>query len=74
MTEEAGEPNLFSMARRQFDRAAAFIPELRADPGLADWLFYPERTIKLELPVCLDDGSVHVLPGPGRQSGGPALA
>ncbi|MGH8935097.1 MAG: hypothetical protein ACRDXD_02325 [Acidimicrobiia bacterium] len=44
MTEEAGEVNLF-MARRQFDMA--LIPELRADPGLADWLFYPERTIEL---------------------------
>lgn len=55
--------DLFHMARRQFDRAAPFVHPLEGWRGMAEMLFEPERTIKLSLPVVLDDGCVHNFQG-----------
>lgn len=55
--------DLFRMARRQFDRAIPFVHPLKGWRGMAEMLFEPERTIKLTLPVVLDDGFVHTFQG-----------
>jgi glutamate dehydrogenase (NAD(P)+) len=44
------------MAAAQFDRAVSYLPGLKR--GLIDFLRRPARTITLELPIELDDGSV----------------
>lgn len=55
--EHAAEDlNPFHIAAEQFDRAAAYLTGLR--PGLIDFLKRPDRTIMVEFPVELDDGSV----------------
>lgn len=51
--------DLFHIARRQFDRAVPFVHPLEGWRGMAELLFEPERTIKVTLPVILDDGFVH---------------
>jgi glutamate dehydrogenase (NAD(P)+) len=51
--------DLFQIARRQFDRAVPFVHPLEGWRGMAEMLFEPERTIKVTLPVVLDDGFVH---------------
>jgi glutamate dehydrogenase/leucine dehydrogenase len=51
--------DLFHIARRQFDRAVPFVHPLQGWRGMAELLFEPQRTIKLTLPVVLDDGFVH---------------
>jgi glutamate dehydrogenase (NAD(P)+) len=55
--------DLFHIARRQFDRAVPFVHPLEGWRGVAELLFEPERTIKLTLPVVLDDGFVHNFQG-----------
>lgn len=55
--------DLFHIARRQFDRAVPFVHPLEGWRGMAGMLFEPERTIKLTLPVVLDDGFVHNFEG-----------
>lgn len=55
--------DLFHIVRRQFDRAAPFVRPLEGWRGIAELLFEPERTIKVTLPVVLDDGFVHNFQG-----------
>jgi glutamate dehydrogenase (NAD(P)+) len=55
--------DLFHIARVQFDRAVPFVHPLEGWRGMAEWLFQPERTIKVTLPVVLDDGFVHNFQG-----------
>ncbi len=55
--------DLSHIARRQFDRAAPFVHPLAGWRGMAELLFEPERTIKVALPVVLDDGFVHTFQG-----------
>jgi glutamate dehydrogenase (NAD(P)+) len=52
---EAESLNPLTIAARQFDRAAALMP-LHA--GLIDFLKRPSRTVTVEFPVELDDGTV----------------
>jgi len=51
------------IARQQFNAALAYLPDLTECPGMADWLFEPERVVKVALPVRLNDGCVHVFHG-----------
>jgi glutamate dehydrogenase (NAD(P)+) len=53
--------NPFHIAAQQFDRAASRLPGLRA--GLIDFLKRPARTVILEFPIELDDGSVRTFVG-----------
>jgi len=53
--------NPFQMAAEQFERAAAYLPNLKQ--GLIEMLRRPARTITLQLPVEMDDGSVQVFTG-----------
>ena len=55
--------DLFHMAKRQFDRAAPFIHPLEGWRGVAEWLLVPEQTIRVTIPVFLDDGYVHTFYG-----------
>ncbi len=48
--------NPFDIAVQQFQQAAAFLPDRQR--GLVDFLARPARTVTLELPVEMDDGSV----------------
>ncbi len=49
--------NPFHIARRQFDHAIAYLPELKE--GLVELLVRPERVIIIEFPIQTDDGDVH---------------
>jgi glutamate dehydrogenase (NAD(P)+) len=54
-----GEPedlNPFHIAAQQFDRAVAYMPELKR--GLLDFLKLPSRTVIIEFPIELEDGTV----------------
>src|SRR5262249_38046428 len=53
--------NPYHIAAQQFDRAAAYMPELKR--GLIDFLKRPARTVILEFPVELEDGSVRSFAG-----------
>lgn len=55
--------DLLDMARRQYDRAVPFVHPLDGWRGVAEWLFVPEQTIKISIPVVLDDGFVHTFLG-----------
>ena len=57
----AEDLNPFHIAVQQFDRAAARLPQLQR--GLIDFLKRPARTVIVEFPVELDDGSVHMFTG-----------
>lgn len=59
--EEAEDLNPFHIAAQQFDRAAAFLPQLKR--GLVDFLKRPARTVIVEFPVELDDASVRTFTG-----------
>jgi glutamate dehydrogenase/leucine dehydrogenase len=60
-TPPAEDLNLYRMAQRQFDRAALFLPELKS--GMIDFLRRCSRSITVEFPVEMDDGSVRVFVG-----------
>ncbi len=49
------------IARQQFDRAAQYIPGLKA--GLVDYLKSTSRLITVEFPIEMDDGSVKTFKG-----------
>src|SRR5262249_38191550 len=49
------------IAAQQFDQAVRYLPELKR--GLIDFLRLPARTITLEFPIELDDGSVQTFTG-----------
>jgi glutamate dehydrogenase (NAD(P)+) len=53
--------NPFHIATQQFDFAAACLPRLQA--GLIDFLKRPARTVTLEFPVELEDGTVRTFTG-----------
>jgi glutamate dehydrogenase (NAD(P)+) len=53
--------NPFHIAAQQFDQAAVYLPQLPR--GLIDFLKRPARTVILEFPIELDDGSVRTFTG-----------
>jgi glutamate dehydrogenase (NAD(P)+) len=53
--------NPFHIAAQQFDRAVAHLPQLKQ--GLIDFLKRPARTVIVEFPVELADGSVRTFAG-----------
>jgi glutamate dehydrogenase/leucine dehydrogenase len=53
--------NPFHIAAQQFDRAAAYMPQLKR--GLIDFLKRPDRTVIVEFPVETADGSVRMFTG-----------
>ena len=55
--------NLHQMARAQFDAAVPFARNVQGWRGIAEWLFAPETTVTVNLPVLGDDGYVHVFKG-----------
>jgi glutamate dehydrogenase (NAD(P)+) len=59
--EKVEDLNPYHMASQQFDRAALYMPELKR--GLVDFLKRPGRSIILEFPVELEDGTVHTFTG-----------
>ena len=52
--------NPFTIAQQQFDEAAEL---LGLDPGMREFLRWPQREFKVTLPVKMDDGSVRVFHG-----------
>jgi glutamate dehydrogenase/leucine dehydrogenase len=60
MTEDL---NPHRIARRQFDLAAPFVAEIDDWAGMSDWLFNPEKTVTVTLPVEMDDGHVKTFHG-----------
>ena len=63
MYAPAEDLDLFRVARCQFDRAVPFVRPLKGWRGIAELMFNPERTIKVSLPVELDDGFIHTFQG-----------
>jgi glutamate dehydrogenase (NAD(P)+) len=59
--EQPEDLNPFHIAAQQFDRAVARLPQLKH--GLIDFLKRPARTVILEFPVELADGSVQSFTG-----------
>jgi glutamate dehydrogenase (NAD(P)+) len=57
----AEDLNPFHIAAQQFDRAVVYLPGLKR--GLIDFLKRPARTVILEFPVELEDGSVRTFTG-----------
>jgi glutamate dehydrogenase (NAD(P)+) len=55
--------NPWHIARTQFDRVLPYLPELLAEPGMAEFIFEPERTLKVALPVRMADGQIHTFSG-----------
>jgi glutamate dehydrogenase (NAD(P)+) len=53
--------NPFHIAAQQFDTAAAHVSHLKK--GMIDFLKRPARTVTVELPIELDDGSVRTFTG-----------
>ncbi len=53
--------NPFHIASQQFDRAALYVPGLKR--GLIDFLKRPGKSLTLEFPIELDDGSVRMFTG-----------
>jgi len=53
--------NPFHIAARQFERAVEYLPNIKQ--GLVDMMKRPARTITLEMPVEMDDGSVRMFVG-----------
>ncbi len=53
--------NPFHITAQQFDRAAAHMPHLKR--GLIDYLKKPHRSVIVEFPIELDDGSVRTFTG-----------
>jgi glutamate dehydrogenase/leucine dehydrogenase len=59
--KESEDLNPFHIAEQQFDQAASYMPNLKR--GLIDFLKRPARTVTVELPLELDDGSVKTFTG-----------
>ncbi len=55
-----GSTTLFTIAQQQFDEAAEL---LGLDPGMREFLRWPQREFKVTLPVKMDDGKVRVFHG-----------
>jgi len=60
MTEDL---NPHHVARRQFDLATPFLDNLEGWRGMSEWIFQPEKTVSVTLPVEMDDGYVHTFSG-----------
>lgn len=63
-TASSGEPedlNPFHITAQQFDRAIAHMPQLKR--GLIDYFKRPTRTVIVEFPVEMEDGSVQTFTG-----------
>src|SRR5438046_1218617 len=61
MTSSAEDLNPFHIAAEQFDRAAAFMPHLKR--GMIDQLKRSNRTVIVDFPVEMEDGSVRIFTG-----------
>jgi glutamate dehydrogenase (NAD(P)+) len=59
--ENGEDLNPYHIAAQQFDRAASLMPQLKR--GLIDFLIRPARTVILEFPIELEDGSVRTFTG-----------
>ena len=57
----AEDLNPFHITAQQFDRAAAHMPHLKR--GLIDYFKRPTRTVIVEFPIEMDDGSVRTFTG-----------
>ena len=55
--------NLSNIARSQFDRAIPYSANARQLNELSEWLFRPERTITVALPVVMDSGQMKMFTG-----------
>jgi glutamate dehydrogenase/leucine dehydrogenase len=55
--------NPHHIARHQFNEAAPYVEDLTGWKGVSEWLFEPERVVKVILPVVMDDGEVRVFRG-----------
>lgn len=55
------KPNPWHIAQAQFDRASAYVPDLKA--GIKAMLRQPKRELTVYMPVKMDDGSVEVFTG-----------
>jgi len=53
--------NPFHITAQQFDRAVAYMPDLKR--GLIDYFKRPHRTVIVEFPVEMDDGTVRTFTG-----------
>lgn len=53
--------NPFHIAQQQFDAAARYLPDIQN--GLADYLKRPQRTLIVEFPIEMSDGSVRTFVG-----------
>jgi glutamate dehydrogenase (NAD(P)+) len=53
--------NPFHIAGQQFDRAIAYLPQFKVD--VINFLKRPERTVSVEFPVEMNDGSVRIFKG-----------
>jgi len=53
--------NPYEIAVHQFDKAAAYLPDLKA--GIKDMLRKPKRELTVNFPVKMDDGSVKIFTG-----------
>ena len=63
MTEAVGvreELNSFRISQIQFEKA---VPHLDVPAGILEYVRRPERTLKVEFPVAMDDGSTRVFTG-----------
>ncbi|HVR10824.1 MAG TPA: Glu/Leu/Phe/Val dehydrogenase [Thermoanaerobaculia bacterium] len=56
----AEDLNPFHIAQTQLDRA---LPHVQGKNGLLDYLRRPERLLRIEFPVSMDDGSIRVFTG-----------
>lgn len=55
--------NPHRIARIQFDRAASLIDTPQGWGGMDEWLFQPEQTLMVTIPVVMDDGVVRTFRG-----------
>ncbi len=60
-TNSTEDLNPFHIAAQQFDRAAAYLPRLKR--GLIDFLKRPAKSVTVEFPIEMDDGSVRMFTG-----------
>ncbi|HDK46275.1 MAG TPA: Glu/Leu/Phe/Val dehydrogenase, partial [Actinobacteria bacterium] len=51
------------IARHQFEQVIPYIRELAESPGLTEWLFEPEQSVNVTLPIRMDDGHIEVFYG-----------
>jgi glutamate dehydrogenase (NAD(P)+) len=57
------ESGFLASARAHFDRALPYTQDLNGWRGMSEWMFAPDRVVKVEFPVLMDDGFVHMFTG-----------